>query len=56
MASHFTNLAKFNTLVETSGRDVTLWENSLPALEMVVHAADISSVTRPLSVALQVKL
>jgi hypothetical protein len=53
MAFHFKNLSAMQGHIEAKGRDITTWEQKAPALEMLVHAADISNVTKAIPVALQ---
>jgi len=53
MARHFKDLKKFEELVRVNGPDVQAWESNLPALEMILHGADIcSSTTKPLAASL----
>merc|ERR1711871_1004385 len=51
MANHFTNLQKFNSMIEERGRDVTRWNDTVAALEHLVHTADVSNVTKPMRIA-----
>merc|ERR1712070_801265 len=53
MGTHFVNLKSFCTLVDEKGEDVTKWGNMVPALEMVLHSADISNVTKVQPIALK---
>lgn len=53
MAAHFLNLEKFRSTVEASGAGVSRWENSELALEVMLHAADISNACKPLPLAVR---
>lgn len=53
MACHFSKLNALKALVEERGQDITKWESSMPALEAIVHASDLSNVTKPAHLALQ---
>lgn len=53
MANHFKNLKTFNDVVDSRGREISKWDSTSVALEMVLHTADISNVTKAQRVALQ---
>lgn len=53
MAMHFTQLQKFKTSLETKGKDSSKWDDTPLVLETLVHAADISGVSKPRPIALQ---
>lgn len=47
MTNHGANLKALKELVQVNGGDVKLWKDTAPALDHVVHAADISNPARP---------
>jgi hypothetical protein len=51
MSQHFEHVKKLQAALKDKGDDLTKWESNELPLEMVVHAADISNVTRPFSIA-----
>lgn len=53
MAHHFKSLKNFNDVVDARGREISHWDSTSVALEMVLHTADISNVTKAHEVALQ---
>merc|ERR1712183_308456 len=52
MAVHGAKKKKIEALIEEKGPKVGNWESAVPALEAVVHTADLSNVCRPCKVAL----
>mmetsp|Transcript_44544 Transcript_44544/g.127703 ORF Transcript_44544/g.127703 Transcript_44544/m.127703 type:complete len:596 (-) Transcript_44544:61-1848(-) len=51
MVHHTKKLNKYRTAVEESGRDPSKWDSPSLALEWMTHVADISSVTKPMTIA-----
>lgn len=47
MAGHFGNLKAFNAICDSSGTDITKRESTTAAIELIVHASDISNVSKP---------
>jgi hypothetical protein len=53
MATHFSNVEMLTNLFETHGSDISKWPSTAPALELMVHTADISNTMRPTNLAVQ---
>jgi len=51
MAAHFDNLKQLTSMLEEFGPDPQGWENSTPALQWILHTADICSTARPFATA-----
>lgn len=47
MSSHFATMQRFQAAVDTSSPDVCKWDNRELALEVLLHAADLSNACKP---------
>merc|ERR1712232_824046 len=51
MSQHFPHVKRLQSALKDKGSDLSKWESNELPLEMVMHAADISNVTRPFRLA-----
>lgn len=51
MAGHAALVSKFKAAVEVSGTDASAWEDRSLLLQMALHCADLSNLSRPLGIA-----